>query len=237
MSSAHRGLTATSLLAAVLATGMAASIASSQLPAGWQSSGTGPKGYTVGYDVSRQSAGRQASGREERSAYIASNVTEPLGAASLTQAIRADDFRGRRVRLSGFVRQSSGAGNSATLFLRVEGNGTVLGTDRRSGTTAPDTIGGSGWIRHQIVVDVPTYSTGLRFGFVKDGSGEAWLRDVRLELVDTATPLTGVVLPANLDVGTPRAIAGEVASREATYRRLPKQPTNMDFMTLEPEKR
>jgi hypothetical protein len=211
---------------------MIASVAGGQLPTGWQSSGTGAKGFTVGYDVSRQSGGRQASGLEERSAYIAANVAEPAGSATLTQAIRSDDYRGRRVRLSGFVRQSPAVGQSAMLFLRLEGNGVVLGTDRRSvmiagSTKSPD------WVQHQIVVDVPENSTGLRFGFLKEGNGEAWLRSVKLEVVDASTPLTGVSMSVALDEGTTGAIAQRVARKEATYRQLSRHPVNMDFMDVD----
>ena len=237
MSNTRRGLGATVLLATLVATGTIASVASSQLPTGWQSSGTGPHGYTVGYDVSRQSAGRQASGLEERSAYIAGRVAEPVGTGSLTQAIRSDDYRGQRVRLSGFVKQSLGFGNSAMLFLRVEGNGLVLGTDQRSAMITGGPTVTPEWIKHVIVVDVPENSTGLRFGFLKEGPGEAWLRDVRLEIVGRDVALAGVAMALDGDVGTIREIGNRVARREAAYRKMSRQPVNLNFMATEPRSR
>jgi len=223
-------LRAAGVFAIILAASIVPEGAGAQVPIGWQSSGTTLQDFTVGFDISRQSGGRLEAGSPEGSGYIAAVVSEPIGVATLTQAIRADDYRGKRVRLSGFVRASTGISSSTTLVLRVEGNGSVLGADWISRTPAVEPAWTSNWMRREIVVDVPNNSTGLRFGFMKQGRGQAWLRNVELEVVGSDVALTGIAhsLPALL--GTLAETNGRVADREARYKHLPKQPVNLDFL-------
>ena len=68
----------------------------STFPPGW-GGGSSNKSYEFGLDRGNVHGGGAA-------AYIASVVANPTGFASLTQSIRADAYRGRRVRWSDAVR-------------------------------------------------------------------------------------------------------------------------------------
>jgi len=149
-----------------------------------------------------------------RSAYIQFQGIEPQGWATLMQTFRADAYRGKRVRLSAFVKtQDVEAG--ALLWMRVEGPGdSVLAFDNmgdRPIRGAPD------WWLHDIVLEVPTRASAIAIGLLLEGGGRVWIDDVTV----------GVVAP---DV----ALTAPLANPRARGRAAPVAPTgerarNLDF--------
>ena len=79
-------------------------------PAGW--GGGGGTDYELGVDGTVKHGGN-ASG------FIKSTATEPTWYGAFTQAIKADDFRGKRLRLTAYVK-SKDVENSASLWMRIE---------------------------------------------------------------------------------------------------------------------
>ncbi len=136
--------------------------------------------------------------------------------ASLMQTIRADEYVGRRVRLSAWVRAER-AGKCG-LWMRVSGGpGYRFGFD--------NTIYGSRgktfeWRLHQIVLDVKPGATLISFGLVLSESGRAWIDDVRLEPVGTRVRTT------DLSRGIPR---GDPAMLLYSTQCPLLQPENLDF--------
>lgn len=223
-----RYLTATCYTAALLAMATLSNGAVAQmgaLPGGWFASSDSASDYHVGSDVSRRPGG---SGMI--SGYIRATVKNPSSSAALTQTINAEHLRGQRVRLTGYVRRS-GNGGLAQLFLRVEGNATKPATDYTAPvfTPAKETRDGNGWIMHSIVVDVPKHCSGLRIGFVSVGADEAWLDDVRFELVNETVPLTGHEVGSAAYLGTMQGIAGDVKRQKTAYHTLAMEFVNLDF--------
>ena len=92
------------------------------LPAGWAAGGLSRAAYDIGTDQ-RVAHGGHASG------YMFARDAKFDDWATLVQTVRADDFRGRRVRLSGYLR-SEGVLGGAALWMRVDG------LRARSGSTA-----------------------------------------------------------------------------------------------------
>jgi len=223
-----RYLTAPSYTAALLALATLSSAAVAQmgaLPGGWFASNDSASDYHVGSDVSRRPGG---SGMI--SGYIRATVKNPSSSAALTQTINAEHLRGQRVRLTGYVRRSGDSG-LAQLFLRVEGNATTPATDYTAPvfTPAKETRDGNGWIMQSIVVDVPKHCSGLRIGFVSVGADEAWLDDVRFELVNNSVALAGHEVSFAAYLGTMREIASDVKRRESVDRMLAMEFVNLDF--------
>ncbi len=108
---------------------------------------------------------------------------------TLTQGIAPDTYRGKRVRLSGFV-QTDGVTHGAGLWMRIDGPAGVMAFDNMmtrpvQGTTA--------WRKYGVVHDVPDNATQIAFGVLLIGHGIVWADDLALEIVGDEVPTTTVV--------------------------------------------
>src|SRR5207248_7041303 len=99
---------------------LAPAAAHAQVPSGWQAITDGSSDYTVRSDGARRDGGQGFAG-----ATIKANVESPRGSAMLAQSIRADAYRGKRVRLSGYLKTIGVNEGTAVLFMRVDGDGLV----------------------------------------------------------------------------------------------------------------
>jgi RNA polymerase sigma factor (sigma-70 family) len=126
-------------------------------------------------------------------AYLRSTGEPAESFGLLFQGIAADDYRGRRVRLSAALR-ANGVTGYAGLWLRVEGG-------RPSGTLAFDDMHGrhltgtTGWREHANVLDVAVEADRIMLGAILSGEGELLLSGVAFEEVDERVPVTGPELP------------------------------------------
>jgi hypothetical protein len=107
------------------------------------------------------------------------------------QNVKADAFRGTRVRMSGWVRADSVA-DSAGLWMRVDGPDTrktqhSLSFDNMENRPIKGT---SDWTRYEIVLDVPPESVEIAFGILLADTGEVWLDDVQFVKVGNDVPTT-----------------------------------------------
>jgi hypothetical protein len=154
-----------------------------ELP-GWWRAGSNPAGYLVGIDRAVRHRGRA-------SARLKSNGESPTGFGSLMQMSSADEYRGRRVRMSAWVRSEKVVGPSG-LWMRVDG---PSGDATRP--LAVDTmkdrgiVGTRDWQKYEIVLDVPTESVDIAFGAHLSGGGTLWIDDVQFEGVNEGVPVTG----------------------------------------------
>jgi RNA polymerase sigma factor (sigma-70 family) len=131
--------------------------------------------------------------------------------AMMSQTIRADDYRGQRIRLAGHFKTEALEG-MATLWMRIDSQDGLLGIDK---SVAEAVRGTSDWRAEHIVLDVPDDSKTIRFAVLVEGQGLAWVDDLRLEVVDRTVPLTNApVKPASGRDHKPA---------------LPRQPVNLDF--------
>lgn len=228
MRSTWNSLGMSPVFAGILLFGFGASAAAQMgaIPGGWHASRDSAASYTVGSDVSRRPGGTGFT-----SGYIRATVANPSSSAALTQEINADRFRGQRVRLTGFVRRAGDMG-TALLFLRVEGRGSQLAADYTGAQVfvpSRTSNDGRGWVQQAIVVDIPSYSTGIRIGLVNMGADEAWLDDVKLEAVGATVALAGSLIGAPAELGSATALPRSVKRQEASYRRLSSDLVNLDF--------
>ena len=93
-----------------------------KLPKGWFWGGGNPKDdYETRTDHTTRHGGK-ATG------YMKSAVSQPQSFRTMMQSIKADDYRGKRVRLSGYVKGENIA-KYAGLWLRVDGAGYSLNFD------------------------------------------------------------------------------------------------------------
>ncbi|HKN64847.1 MAG TPA: hypothetical protein VJW73_01135 [Gemmatimonadaceae bacterium] len=196
--------------------------APAQVPSGWQAVTDGSGEYSVSADVARRDGGQGYAG-----ATIKANVASPRGSAMLAQSIRADAYRGKRVRLTGFLKTIGVNEGTAVLFMRVDGEGTVQTSDFMENRPLMLT---TDWARQEIVLDIPRNAVGFTYGFMLGGSGQAWLDDVQLDVVGDDVPTTGRpggLYPAsnrNLD---PREADKRRREQEVAYRRAASAPVNL----------
>lgn len=192
-----------------------------QVPAGWQAVTDASGEYTVTADGARRDGGQGFAG-----ATIKANVESPRGSAMLAQSIRADAYRGRRIRLSGYLKTIGVNEGTAVLFMRVDGDGVVQTSDYMQNRPVMLT---TDWTRQEIVVDVPQDAIGFTYGFMLGGSGQAWLDDVQLDVVGDEVATTGQ--PGGL-YPSPRPLDRQELERrrreqEVAYRRASAAPVNL----------
>ncbi len=122
---------------------------------------------------------------------------QPRNYAYISTGIPADIFRGKRVRLSAYMRTVS-ATVGIELWMKVPGTIEGTPTDPYIPMSWDDTgyghrnvFGTKDWVNETIVLDIPPEADFLVFGVRTGNYGQAWVDDVRLEVVGPDVPPTG----------------------------------------------
>jgi len=177
-------LLAASLLAPVLADNTANTI-----PKGWFIAGSTPEQFEFGAETCGNS----------KCAFIKSKTDTPTGFGTLMQEITAENYTGKRLRLSAMLKTANA--NRAQLWMRMDGAaGKMLGfynMDDRPVTGTTD------WKRYSLVLDVPGGTQVIAFGMFLNGKGEVWAEDYKLEPVGKNVPVSSGnqinKVPVNMD--------------------------------------
>jgi hypothetical protein len=170
-------------------------VAQATLPRGWLLTGTKPSEYEVGVDVDQKYQGHAT-------AFLKSKSLNADGFGTLMQSIKAEQYLGRKVRLSGLVKSEEVLG-WAGLWMRVDKEKSPVAFDNMENRAIKGT---TGWQRYDVVLDVPTNATAISFGILLAGSGVVWLNGTKFDVVDADVPVTNT---------------GEKV--------LPEKPINLDF--------
>jgi hypothetical protein len=143
-------------------------------PAGWAKNGSAPGSYAVGVDQTEPHEGAP-------SAYVKSTAPSVDGFGGMMQQTSADDFVGKRVRYSAWVKTRDANDGGGHLWLRIDGNdGSMLGFDNMDGRPVQGT---TDWQRCAVVLDVPPGAAALAYGFFVAGTGQMWVSGATLEVV------------------------------------------------------
>jgi hypothetical protein len=121
--------------------------------------------------------------------------------AALSQYVKADEYRGKRVRITEYIK-FDGASTDARFEVYAFGphNTTLQSDSQPLYSTAR-------WQKRDTVLYVPEDSDRIAYGVVLEGQGQVWIDDVQLEIVDSQ------MLLASADQS------------------VEQQPTNLDFET------
>lgn len=134
----------------------------------------------------------------------------------VAQAVRADAYRGKRVRFSAFVRTDNVTQGGAGIWFRVDDvDGRIQEFDNMFVSDRPLT-GTHEWQRVEVVLDVPESAGGLFYGGLLKGSGSMWMDTMHIEVVGVDVATTAPVSKAR---GTNRPLPANV----------PAAPSNLDF--------
>ncbi len=165
------------IVSAILAANMSMS---GEAPKGWFLAGSRPGDYETAVD-------REVVHSTKASASLKSTATQPAGFGTLMQMSKADKYRGKRVRMSGYVRAQE-IKDWAGLWLRVDGpKGEPLGFDNMEKRPIKGT---AGWKKYEIVLDVPEQAKELAYGVLLSGAGQVWMAELNFEVVDQAVATT-----------------------------------------------
>lgn len=182
-----------------------------QMPTGWRTVGSG--------DTSRYQAGVDHTARHGglSSGHIRSTQARVAGFTGFAQSLRPDRYLGKRLRFSAWLRTANA--ENVGLWLRVDGDGGILGFDNMRDRAVKGT---TGWRRYSIVLDVPSGALGITFGALLGGGAEVWIDDAKLEIVGTNIPLTNAERPGRSGVALPDSL-------RRLYLRRPTTPLNLEF--------
>jgi hypothetical protein len=163
------------------------------VPQGWILAGSKPADYDTGVDA-------QVVYSNTPSAYLKSkdpnlclkkegtggDDSECKGFGTLMQQFSADEYVGKRIRFSGFVK-ADGVSQWAGLWMRVDKGTSVVAFDNMQNRAIKGTLG---WQHYEVVLDVPANATGIAFGILLAGPGAVWLNSAKFEPVGTDVPVT-----------------------------------------------
>jgi erythromycin esterase len=156
----------------------------SDRPVGWYTTGAG---YTVVLDAEQPQSG-------ERSLRIGLDQNGQFGMAS--SQFPVERARGKRLKLTGYLRTADISRGHAGLWMRVDGpEGKPLAFDNMGDRGVTGT---SEWTRYEIVLPVPEDAVGVVFGALHTGDGTVWVDTLRFEVLDDApVALAGQVVGAH----------------------------------------
>lgn len=186
--------------------------ARAEVPAGWHVAGNAPQDFQFSVDPTEKRNGHP-------SALIAAKPgIVSRGFGTLMQSIQADNYRGARWRLSGYLKTEDAA--RAQMWMRVDGTDhSVKAFDNMDDRPVVAT---KDWARYEIVLEVPRDSLDVAFGFLLTQQGKVWGADFHLDKADASAPLTSAQVsfpkePANLDFAQTNEpkVDTQVAAREA----------------------
>jgi hypothetical protein len=117
-------------------------------------------------------------------------LSGPRAFGAYAEQIPVYAYRGKRVRISGFLKTI--AADRGSYWMRVTGaNGAILGFDDMSQRAFTGT---NDWRPFAIVLDIPASAQSLVAGLVLQSAGTVWADDVRLEVVGTNVPTTNRII-------------------------------------------
>ena len=152
----------------------------SNTPNGWMMTGESPYDYETGLDNNIVHSGNYA-------AYLKSKHEKARGFATLMQQIKADHYRGERVRFSAFVK-SVDVKEAAGLWMRIDhSSGEVLAFDNMMDRPIKGT---NEWNHFSVVLDIPVKSEVIAFGVLLNGPGQIWVDELGFEMVGDDVPVT-----------------------------------------------
>lgn len=200
------------LLGALAAT---AALASEAIPPGWAVLAPNQDFATF--------LDRKVSRTGKASGSVKSIVAHPEGNGILMQNFVVGIYRGKRVRLTGYLKTADAT--SAQLWMRIDGADQTLASDDMANRPITGTVD---WVKCELVLEVPVAAININIGCLLRGPGQLWVDDLRFEIVGSGVPVTD---PS----GEPRKVA-KAGDPDATVGRSPRfkpatspQPRNLGF--------
>lgn len=178
---------------------------SAAIPRGWYLAGTKPSDYEIAVD-------HEADYSHNASVVLRAKSPTAEGFGTVMQQVRADNYRGKRVRFGGNLK-SERVQDWAGLWMRVDNGKLVVAMDNMQNRAVKGT---RGWLYCEIVLNVPPEATDIAFGVLLSGAGEVWFSHPVFEAVPSSVPTTGRAM---------KSFEAEYVSKSE----FPQVPVNLDF--------
>lgn len=164
---------------------------------GWVLSGSNPELYELMVDTNIFHTGTKSG-----LLYAKSDANEQHF-ATMMQGFQAEEYKGKRLKLSCFLKTEDVLKCGA--WLRIDNvNGDTVQFDNMDDRSIHGT---TDWNHYSIVLDVPEDSASIHFGVLLIGKGKVWSDGFRFEEVTEKVPTTNMLAAQS----------------------LPKKPSNLDF--------
>jgi hypothetical protein len=188
------------------------------LPVGWFGAGSHPDNYDMRAETAVKHGG-------QASAHIRFVGEKVEGFGTLMQTFKADAYRGKRLRMSTWMKTQDV--DSAQVWMRLDAEKRMsAGFDNMANRPIK---GASDWSRHEIVLDVPEDTVAIAFGAFVVGKGQAWVDDFRFEVVGNDVASTNLLTPERMK---------EERKSPLTATNVPDQAENLNFERgVQPERK
>lgn len=198
---------ATLLLISVVVLESHVGFCAGEIPKGWGTYGNQVQNYEMGIDLAVKHTGKAG-------AYIKFVGDSAVGFGTLMQAFNAEAYRGKRVRMSAWMKTENAA--SAQLWMRLDGNKRMLGFDNMDNRPVTGT---TEWKKYEITLEVPEATINIAFGAFVIKQGQTWVDDFQFEVAGPEAATTNMLTPEQMN---------KEHNLDAPAN-LPKQPANLDF--------
>jgi hypothetical protein len=150
---------------------------------GWFKAGSKPDSYETGHAM-KQHLSKDVY-------YIKSTEKYVEGFGTIMTGIKPDEYFGKRVKLSGWIRTEDVAGYTG-MWMRVDGStpNEMLAFDNMGGRPIKGT---TDWEKYEIVLEVGASATWIAYGILISGTGNVWLSDLTFEEVGSDVASTNTL--------------------------------------------
>jgi hypothetical protein len=153
-------------------------------PAGWWKNGKNHENYVAGEDSLQTRGGLPSS-------YVKSIRDASDSFGGMMQTTPAENYTGKRVRMTAWVKTEEANDGGGHLWLRIDGQerGKTLGFDNMGSRPIKGT---TDWQEASIVLDVPQGAVSLAYGFFVSGNGKMWVSGHTISEVGSDVPTTNM---------------------------------------------
>ncbi len=157
---------------------------------GWEKTGSQAENYNVGLDNNIKKSGSS-------SAFLESNTEVSKGFGTLMQSSSAEDFLNKKVKMTGYIKVEN-VTNWAGMWMRVDSKDSknYLSFDNMQDRPIQGT---TDWIKCEIILDIPSNSSTINYGFLLNGTGKIWFDDIDFDTVSNLKKSTQDKRPRNMD--------------------------------------
>lgn len=208
-------------------------IAKTKPPAGWMARGLTPQDYEMFADSTVHYGGKAGASVKAKESATTKSWSD------MGQVIEPDEYRGKRVRLSGYLKSADAGWTS--FWLRIDAptfDAIPLAFDNMGSRQVKGT---TDWKKYELVLDVPSEASLIAFGVMLGGKGQIWVDELHLEVVGQDVASTDLMTSAKMREALqkqmdewkkrskPEEIEREKKRFDGRKNPVPKEPVNLNF--------
>jgi len=152
---------------------------------------------------------RQTKMNDKVSACIEATADDTPSFASLYQDFSSQNYKGKKVKFSGFVKTKD-VSDWSGIWMRVDDSNQVLAFDNMEDRRITGT---NDWKKYDVVLEVPKESKKIKVGVMQAGKGKSWFNDCHFEPVDANSATTGKKIATHEPVSDPLPASPELELR------------------------